>query len=150
MNAKKKIVDLLARLGVLCILERLRWRKSNDLFVLTYHRVDQGDRLSPALAPCTLSAVPDIFERQMKHIASRFHVISAEELVQALEGREEIRPGLIMITFDDGYRGFLTNVFPAAEPSRLHVSKIESQAKEENYGEDNDCLCSARIGGWRR
>jgi len=58
----------------------------------------------------------------MKYIASKFHVISAEELIQALEGSEQIPPGSIMITFDDGYRDFLTNVFPIV--SKLSIPTV--------------------------
>lgn len=120
MSLTRRVSDLMAHLGVLWILEQLRWHKRNALFVLAYHRVARRDHLSRTLAPDTLSAVPDMFESQMKYIASRFRVISAEELIQVLEGREEIRPGSIMITFDDGYRSFLTNVFPIV--SKLSIA----------------------------
>lgn len=126
MGVIRRIGNVLAHLGVLWILEWLRRRESNELFVLAYHRVDQRDHLSHTLAPDTLSAVPDMFERQMRYVTSKFHVISAEELIHALEDRAEIPPGSIMITFDDGYRDFLTNVFPIvsnlAIPTTLFVA----------------------------
>lgn len=123
---RNKVTELLDHLGVLWILEHVRLRKSNGLFVLNYHRVDQRDYMTRTLAPDTLSALPEMFEKQMNYIASRFRVISAEELIRALEGREEIPRGSIMITFDDGYRSFRTNVFPIVSklsiPTTLFVA----------------------------
>lgn len=123
---RNKVTELLDHLGVLWILEHVRLRKSDDLFVLNYHRVDHRDYMTRTLAPDTLSALPEMFEKQMNYIASRFRVISVEGLIWALEGREEIPRGSIMITFDDGYRSFLTNVFPIVSklsiPTTLFVA----------------------------
>jgi peptidoglycan/xylan/chitin deacetylase (PgdA/CDA1 family) len=72
--------------------------------ILMYHRVATqpvGDQLTVA---------PALFARQMEILARSCRVVSLDQAVAEL-GQERVRPA-VAITFDDGYRDFLTQALP--------------------------------------
>lgn len=75
------------------------------LRVLTYHRV--LDPSNPgAVRPDSVSAVPAVFDRQMRHLARRYRAVSAEEVLHALRSRRPLPARAVLVTFDDAYRDF--------------------------------------------
>jgi peptidoglycan/xylan/chitin deacetylase (PgdA/CDA1 family) len=51
------------------------------------------------------------FEKQMRHIANNYNVMSLDEIVQRVSKKESIR-GCVAITFDDGFRDNYDNAYP--------------------------------------
>lgn len=72
--------------------------------VLAYHRIadlgDPGFRGDPAV----VSATPEMFARQMDHVAREFDVIALDDLVAHVAGGAPLPPRPLLVTFDDGYR----------------------------------------------
>jgi peptidoglycan/xylan/chitin deacetylase (PgdA/CDA1 family) len=73
-------------------------RRSGDVVILLFHRVDSGTE--------EIGVPPDLFERQLAHLAERERVLSLED---ALDRQND---GGVVLTFDDGYRDFHERVVP--------------------------------------
>ena len=82
---------------------------STELRVLTYHRV-----LPSALSDDnpTASATPAAFERQMRHLARDFDVVSAADVIDARATGRPLPRRPVLITFDDGYHDFAEIAWP--------------------------------------
>ena len=102
--AFEKFVELLEHTG----------GERDSLFrVLTYHRVDQPSA-HPFLDPGLISASPEVFEAQMKYLASNYEIVSALDVIKAFE-HPDLRllpPRAVMITFDDAYSDFEAVAWP--------------------------------------
>ena len=81
------------------------------LYVLAYHRVDEVNH-RPWLDPQLISATPRQFEEQMRLVATRYHPISAEDLVEAANGGPPLPKDAVLVTVDDGYLDFKEIFFP--------------------------------------
>ena len=80
--------------------------------ILLYHYVeyvqDEQDTLRHAL-----NINPDIFEIQIKTLSdSGFTFMTAKELGDVIDGKTSLPKNPILLTFDDGYWDFATNVLP--------------------------------------
>jgi biofilm PGA synthesis lipoprotein PgaB len=76
------------------------------VIVLTYHVLDPK-----ILGPISLS--PKLFEDQMEYLRYMgFHFITPYLLEKFMEGKEDVPPNAILITFDDGYESFYKFAFP--------------------------------------
>jgi peptidoglycan/xylan/chitin deacetylase (PgdA/CDA1 family)/glycosyltransferase involved in cell wall biosynthesis/SAM-dependent methyltransferase len=74
--------------------------------ILAYHRVAALTPDSHAL--CT---PPDVFRSQMRYLREHFSPMSLDELVRAA-ARDDIPPGAVAITLDDGYLDALSEAAP--------------------------------------
>lgn len=83
---------------------------STLLRILTYHRVMEAPSGVPASS--VVSATPAVFARQMRHLAERYRVVSAEELLDALRRRRPLPARAVLITFDDAYRDVGDTAWP--------------------------------------
>lgn len=96
----------------------------NYLRVLTYHRVDLLDA-RPELAPCTLSATPDSFARQMEFLAENYSVLSINELIELRRSGARLPLRSVIVTFDDAYQDFSQYAWPILQrydlPATLFV-----------------------------
>lgn len=88
------------------------------LRVLTYHRVGDPGR-ADLLNPRLISATPKAFERQMRHLASRYRVVSVEEILQAVETGKLLPRRAVLLTFDDAYQDFGELAWPILRRYRL-------------------------------
>jgi peptidoglycan/xylan/chitin deacetylase (PgdA/CDA1 family) len=60
-----------------------------------------------------LSVSPELFAEHLAYLAEEeFSPISMADLADIWEGRKELPPKPIVLTFDDGYRDFYTNAWP--------------------------------------
>lgn len=75
------------------------------LRILTYHRVFDGGAQGD-VRPDGVSAIPAQFRRQMRHLANRFRVLSAEEVLFAVRSGRPLPPRAVLVTFDDAYQDF--------------------------------------------
>ncbi len=84
---------------------------TSTLRALAYHRVDNDATARTDLAPF-ITATPDVFERQLRHITRYYHPVSAEELLAAVTQGTQLPPRAVLVTFDDGYRDFYDVAWP--------------------------------------
>jgi glycosyltransferase involved in cell wall biosynthesis/peptidoglycan/xylan/chitin deacetylase (PgdA/CDA1 family) len=88
------------------------------LSVLTYHRV-MDPRLATGCDPSLVSATPEGFEAQMRHLAARYNVVSADEVADAWSGGAPLPPRAVLITFDDATRDFAEVAWPILKRWKL-------------------------------
>lgn len=79
--------------------------------ILMYHHVNEKKGEEATSAGLTISTSQ--FESQMTELAQKgYSVVSLGQAVDAVELGAALPPKPIVITFDDGYRDFYTDVFP--------------------------------------
>jgi len=71
-----------------------RFRKKNEITILNYHNISGKD-----------------FESHIKELLKYYKIISLEECVDCLKNQNNIEYGIV-ITFDDGYESFYSDIFP--------------------------------------
>jgi peptidoglycan/xylan/chitin deacetylase (PgdA/CDA1 family) len=80
-----------------------------SLTIVMYHYVrDLATSRYPRIKGRTLEE----FRGQLDHIAGRYTVVTAQQVVAAIRGEEPIPDNAAWLTFDDGYLDHYTNVFP--------------------------------------
>jgi len=88
------------------------------LRIITYHRI--GKLADAGGDDCSLfSATAAYFERQVKHLAKHFHVVAAEEVLEAIRQLRPLPERAVLITFDDAYRDFGEVAWPILRQYRL-------------------------------
>ncbi len=101
--------------GIISLLQWSFWdngeKNENWLYVLNYHRVDYPDHRS-WLGGNVISTPPEEFKKQMKLIASRYHPVTAEEVINSVKTGSKLPRQAILITVDDGYRDFKEYIHP--------------------------------------
>lgn len=108
---------------------------STRLRVITYHRILEPT--DPAANPTLVSATPESFERQVRHLASRYRVVSSQEVLDALHGGRTLPPRAVLITFDDAYRDFGEIAWPILQhyslPALLFVPTAHPDHPERAF-----------------
>ena len=92
-------------------LERCNDLRGNLLRVLTFHRIDDPPA-QPHLYPEMISATPAQFADQLEHLASHYRVISIEQVIDAVNGTNQLPPRAVLLTFDDAYSDFSRHAWP--------------------------------------
>ncbi len=110
---KKNLLAFAEQIGSLKLLQHVGNHIGHRIYVLAYHRVDEPEN-RPWLNPDLISATPAQFEEQMKLLATHYHPVSAEDVLQALADDRPLPEDAVMVTVDDGYRDFKDYVFPIA------------------------------------
>ena len=81
--------------------------------ILLYHRVNpDSDPFFPAVSV-------NVFEAQMRYLATNFRVRSLSEILRRLRQGKGIEPLTIAITFDDGYRDNYSFAYPILKKYHL-------------------------------
>ena len=75
-----------------------RWRERRRVAILTYHDI----------------AAP-VFAAHLEFVARAYHIIPLSEAVAGLQGKSTLPERPLALTFDDGFRSFYSNVFPALQ-----------------------------------
>jgi len=89
-----------------------RWRDNpHQMVVLQYHSVSPDLGAASYRSPY-ISVTPELFDRQVAHLARHYRVISLDEAVDRLCAGTPFPPRAVAITFDDGYRDNYTPALP--------------------------------------
>jgi peptidoglycan/xylan/chitin deacetylase (PgdA/CDA1 family) len=80
-----------------------------SLTIVMYHYVRD---LVRSRYPRIKGRTIDEFRGQLDHIARRYTVVTAQQVIAAIRGEESIPDNAAWLTFDDGYLDHYTNVFP--------------------------------------
>jgi peptidoglycan/xylan/chitin deacetylase (PgdA/CDA1 family) len=101
--------------------------------VLCYHGVTHG-RYGATSDPEGLHVRCERFVAQLKYLCRYRHVISLREYLKAAEGNFNIPNYSVVLTFDDGYRNFLTAAAPILAEQRLPCSLflVIEQIRQDN------------------
>jgi peptidoglycan/xylan/chitin deacetylase (PgdA/CDA1 family) len=88
------------------------------LRVLMYHRVvDPRDAIGSN--PSVISATPETFAEQMRHVARYYRVVSADQVLETVRYGRPLPKHAVLITFDDAYRDFGEIAWPILRRLRL-------------------------------
>jgi peptidoglycan/xylan/chitin deacetylase (PgdA/CDA1 family) len=70
-----------------------------------------------------LNTTPAVFEKQLTTlIDSGYTFVSLSQVAQVLDSGVPLPPKSVILTFDDGYRDFYTNVFPLLKKYKVHAT----------------------------
>jgi peptidoglycan/xylan/chitin deacetylase (PgdA/CDA1 family) len=95
----------------------LRWPK---IPILMYHRI--GERVAASIVPDHYVS-RELFERQLKMLrALRYQTIHLSEIAEVLERPCPAARRYAVISFDDGYRSFISDALPTLEKNRMTAS----------------------------
>jgi peptidoglycan/xylan/chitin deacetylase (PgdA/CDA1 family) len=81
------------------------------LRVLTYHRVADAEG-TPELDPALISATPEVFRRQMKHLRRWYAPVTLADVLSAYRTGRRLPRHAVHVTFDDAYRDFAEQAWP--------------------------------------
>ena len=87
------------------------WRNRWKVTILCYHGVTERARRS-SNDPGGLHVGRQRFSRQLDYLKRNYHVLSLKEYISAREAGRTLPPYSVILTFDDGYRNFLTVATP--------------------------------------
>ena len=105
---KKTLFALLAAAGVTRL---VAWLNRRRVAILCYHSVTPRPEGIPR-DPHKLHLDTRRFISHLEHLRRRHHVISLAEYVAARREGRRLPSGSVVLTFDDGYRNFLTVIAP--------------------------------------
>ena len=112
-NFNKQILDVVELpKDVKESIKNLKPQKSFRVPILLYHYVeyvkDEGDTIRKSL-----NITPDTFDAEIKTLKDAgYEFITIRDLADALDDKITFAPKSVILTFDDGYRDFYTDVFP--------------------------------------
>ena len=116
------------------------WWNRKRVIILCYHGVTERRKRHPA-DYSGLHIRADRFEAQLNYLRRHYQVISLAEFIEARKGNVSLPDRAVVITFDDGYRNFLTSALPRliARDMRVSVFLITDRIQPENQ---------AHVNGW--
>jgi peptidoglycan/xylan/chitin deacetylase (PgdA/CDA1 family) len=106
---ENQVIEIFCCLLHLTGLPRLAaWWNRNRVLILGYHSVTRG---SPENS-LQIHIRESLFKQHLKYLKQRYHVISLEEYLAARRQGSPLLAYSIVLTFDDGFRNFLTVAAP--------------------------------------
>lgn len=69
-----------------------------------------------------INATPEVFRQQMQFLASKYRVVSMEDVLNAFEKRAALPKRAVLITFDDAYCDFAEFAWPILKKLNLPVT----------------------------
>lgn len=110
-----------------------------SLSVLTYHRV-ANLHADPSLSLRSISAVPESFALQMRHLRQHYAPVSMQDLLSAIVEQKPLPPRAVLITFDDAYHDFVDWAWPTLKslglPATLFVPTAYPDHPERSFWQD--------------
>jgi peptidoglycan/xylan/chitin deacetylase (PgdA/CDA1 family) len=81
-----------------------------------------------------------LFRKQIEFIKESFHVMTMEQVIEAVKGGAELPENAMLLTFDDGYADNYTVAFPILEEYGLQGSFLF----QERHLQHISCLMSIK------
>jgi len=94
------------------------WRNRKRVVFLCYHGVTERSRRSPT-DPTGLHVNHHRFAAQLDFLARRYHFLSLDEYLEARRSGRRLPDYSLLLTFDDGFRNFLTVAAPLLAARRI-------------------------------
>lgn len=137
--------------GFFALLHRLyitrlaAWWNRKRVVILCYHGVTERPERHPN-DPSGLHIRADRFEAQLNYLRRHYEVISLSRFVEAHKSNVPLPDRSVVLTFDDGYRNFLTGAMPRLNARNMPVSvflitdrvRPESQSDIDEWSEFDD------------
>lgn len=82
------------------------------IYLLMYHSIGEDVDLE-------IDVDTEVFERQMKFLKTKGSILSIDEASRLLERGENLEQQYFVVTFDDGYRNFLTDAYPILKREKI-------------------------------
>ena len=105
------------------ILHKLRitrfaaWWNRKRVIILCYHGVTERHNRHPS-DQYGLHIRADRFETQLNYLRRHYNVISLAKFLEARRDNKPLPERSVVLTFDDGYRNFLTSALPRLAAGR--------------------------------
>lgn len=107
-----------------CLKFKLRYDSENKIMCLVYHRV--GDI---GLDSRKLSMPSDLFEKQLLYIKNKYDILRSNE------DWGRVSKDSVVITFDDGYCDFYSEILPILEKHQIPATIFISTGNIDSYKE---------------
>jgi peptidoglycan/xylan/chitin deacetylase (PgdA/CDA1 family) len=139
---KRNFFSLLHKLGITRL---AAWWNRKRVIILCYHGVTERFKRHPA-DHNGLHVRADRFEAQLDYLRRHYQVISLAEFIEARKSNVPLPDRSVVLTFDDGYRNFLTGALPRLIARDMPVSVFlitdcvpaESQSHVNKWSESDD------------
>ena len=89
------------------------------VLILSYHRVVADFAAEAKRSLYTLNIEQKTFRAHLEALQESHDVVSLEEALSVLEGKEQSARDVAVVTFDDGYRDVYTHAFPVMRDMRI-------------------------------
>jgi peptidoglycan/xylan/chitin deacetylase (PgdA/CDA1 family) len=136
-RATSVMKELIFRLLYLTQAVRLTaWLNRKRVAILCYHGVTERPTRRPEDA-AGLHVRYDRFLAHLEYLRRGYRVISLRDYLTAREAGRELPPYSVVLTFDDGYRNFITAAAPALRRFEMPASvflitdRVENDARSE-------------------
>lgn len=121
------------------------WWNRRRVIILCYHGVTERQERSP-LDPFGLHIRHERFTAQLDYLRRHYHVISLSDYLKARDTRRALPDYSVVLTFDDGYRNFLTAAVPRLAERKMPASvfiitervRSDGQKLEGAWAESDD------------
>ncbi len=137
--------SFLSLLQTLRITRLAAWWNRQRVVILCYHGVTERSKRHPS-DRYGLHIRADRFEKQLDYLRRHYQVISLAEFVNACQNKAPLPDYSVVLTFDDGYRNFLTCALPRILARNMHVSiflitdriQSDNQSQLNKWSESDD------------
>jgi peptidoglycan/xylan/chitin deacetylase (PgdA/CDA1 family) len=139
---KRSFFSLLQKLRIIRL---AAWWNRQRVVILCYHGVTERSERHPN-DRSGLHIRAHRFEAQLNYLRRHYHVISLAEFVEARKNNVPLPDYSVVLTFDDGYRNFLTSALPRLVARNMSVSiflitdriQPETQSHVNEWRESDD------------
>jgi glycosyltransferase involved in cell wall biosynthesis len=96
--------------------------------IITFHDICvRGDELSYGITI-------DALEETIRYFTRNFNVVPLSHVLEAIEGKRELKPPALTITFDDGRKSFLTHALPILRKHNISAAvSIVTKALQPSF-----------------